>query len=669
LREEQAQQEQGNQTVDSSENYKSFFAIPPQTHELSSLSRQDLGQKVVLHGYLGPRSDVSKKLSFVPLLSKDGTHSIQIISVRGPAESPNPTHANLKSLNRHTPVAVRGSIKERQPSKSDSAAGDVQRNNEVELELEELIPLNIFPRDLEMTESTNFAPDQRHLQLRMTKGLRDALSFRSRATEVCRSHLRQHSFIEIETPLLFKSTPEGAREFLVPTRTPGLAYALPQSPQQYKQILMASGIANYFQVARCFRDEDLRADRQPEFTQLDLEMSFATGEDVVKVMEGLLKRLWKDMLNVEIDTPFVRMKYHDAMAKYGSDKPDLRLGMEIINLGELLPADLISKIGPHINPAVDCFKLHVSDDPTESRRFITTFLDSVEGAPFLVNPDGQPGVFIYDSRQPLFGLQPFGFQTAEYVEDVLNLEDGDLIILQARKKEDHGFSGGYTMAGRLRLALHKAAAAQGLVDPPDPKDYKFLWITEFPLFTPTNAEDPGQGGAAGLSSTHHPFTSPKSLDDISLLETDPLAVKAEHYDIVLNGIELGGGSRRIHSSAFQEYILRDVLKMPAERLADFEHLLQVLRAGCPPHAGIALGFDRLIATMLGRESIRDVLAFPKSGRGEDLLVKSPSPLTPEQLETYHLRLKENRNCHGCHGCESCKNCESCKGCKGCSKHR
>jgi aspartyl-tRNA synthetase len=378
-------------------------------------------------------------------------------------------------------------------------------------------------------------------------------------------------------------------------------------------------------------------------------MSFAAGDQVIENIERLLQRLWKEILSVEVSAPFPRMTYHDAMAKYGSDKPDLRLRMEVgqnnphgnsysllqlHDIGELLPADLISKIGPHVNPAVDIMKLHISEDPVKTRKFVFDFMESPEAVPFLENPDGQPGVFIYDPRQPLGGLQPFGFQTAEYVEDVLNLEDGDLMVLQARGKGP--FSGGFTTAGRLRLALHKAAVAQGYISPPE--GFKFLWVTDFPLFSPSNETEPGQGGFSGLSSTHHPFTAPKSAQDVDLLATHPEQVHAEHYDIVVNGVELGGGSRRIHDAQVQEYVLRDVLKMSEERLQDFRHLLDVLRAGCPPHAGIALGFDRLIAVMLGRESIKDVIAFPKNARGEDLLVKTPNIMTTRQLATYHLRL-------------------------------
>lgn len=266
---------------------------------------------------------------------------------------------------------------------------------------------------------------------------------------------------------------------------------------------------------------------------------------------------------------------------------------------------------------------------------MSDFLDSPEGKPFLDNPAGQPGVFVGDVSQPLNGLGALGFEFVMAPPEELSIDHGELLIVQARNNEP--FSGGSTVIGNLRLALHKAAVAQGLV--PAPTGNKFVWIHDFPLFSPTNDTDPGQGGSAGFSSTHHPFTAPKTQDDVELLLTAPEKAIAAHYDIVVNGVELGGGSRRIHNAEVQEFIFRDVLKMRNERIEDFRHLLDVLRSGCPPHAGIALGWDRLIAVMLGKESVRDVIAFPKSGRGEDLLVKSPNKLTTEQLATYHMQLK------------------------------
>ena len=283
-------------------------------------------------------------------------------------------------------------------------------------------------------------------------------------------------------------------------------------------------------------------------------------------------------------------------------------------------------------------KISISSDPKTTRKIVSSFLDSPEGKPYLDNPNGQPGIFIGDLSQPMQGLGPLGYQYVMEGPENLNISHGDLLVLQARPNAP--LSGGSTVLGNLRLALYKSAIAQGLIDPPDPREFHFLWITDFPLFTPNNDTDPGQGGTAGFSSTHHPFTSPKTPADVDLLLSDPSLVTAAHYDIVVNGVELGGGSRRIHNAAVQEFIFRDVLKMKAERIEDFRHLLDVLGSGCPPHAGIALGWDRLLAVMRGRESVRDVIAFPKSGRGEDQLVGSPNRVTGGQWGTYHLRVEE-----------------------------
>jgi aspartyl-tRNA synthetase len=517
----------------------------------------------------------------------------------------------------------------------------------VEIQLESIHVLNEFPPDVIMSADTVFPSEQRHLQIRRSNDIRDALAFRSKAAAVVRNTLLSTEdeprcgFTEIETPLLFKSTPEGAREFLVPTRVPGMAYALPQSPQQYKQILMASGITRYIQFAKCFRDEDLRADRQPEFTQIDMEMAFARGQDVMDVVETLIRALWAQLLHIDVPSKFRRMKYAEAMGRYGSDKPDLRFGSEISRIEYMLPVDLVRKIGPLDDPIVEIMKFSVSDDPSTTFQFVDSFMRSPEAIPFIQNPHGQPGMFFYDSRKPLQGLQPFGFEAAEHLEDRFDLKDGDLLVLQARPNAE--FAGGSTPIGNLRLALQKAAIRQNLLPPLS--GFEWLWIIDFPLFTPVAADDasadPGQGGTAGFAATHHPFTAPATPEDVDLLLTDPTACTADHYDLVVNGVELGGGSRRIHSAALQRLVLREVLRVPETRMGDFEHLLEVLRSsGCPPHAGIALGFDRLIAVMLGKESVRDVIAFPKSGRGEDALVRSPSRMTEEQMETYHLRVVE-----------------------------
>ena len=626
------------------EDFKKTLSLTPASCSFQQLAGDVDGwidQQVVLHGYIGARRDASKSLTFAELHDKSLGSVIQLVATptKGVESSDSP-YQILRGLPEHTPVAVNGTIKGR---KAPAAKGrdEVETKSTVitgvELKVESIMPLNEFPRDMIMAPDTAFPPEQRHLQIRNDASIRQALAFRSTAARIIRDELcGNQDFTEIETALLFKSTPEGAREFLVPTRVPGMAYALPQSPQQYKQILMASGISRYMQIAKCFRDEDLRADRQPEFTQVDLEMAFATGEDVINVIEAMTRRLWSELLRIKhLPQPFLRMSYEEAMSKYGSDKPDMRLGSEIRRIDYMLPVDLVTKIGPLADPIVEVLKLSVSERVQDTRKFVATFMDSPDAQPFIKNPDGQPGIFIFDPRKPLSGLQPFGFEAAEQVEDMLELEEGDVVVLQAREKAP--FSGGSTPIGNLRLALHRSAVKQGLL--PKPEGFCFTWITDFPLFSPSNDTEPGQGGAAGISSTHHPFTAPRSPEDVDLLLTDPLAVKADHYDLVVNGVELGGGSRRIHSAQMQEFVMREVLKMSDERVKDFAHLLEVLRAGCPPHAGIALGFDRLIAVMLGRDSVRDVIAFPKSGKGEDLLVKSPTSMTEEQLKTYHLQMR------------------------------
>lgn len=605
--------------------------------QLASQNQELNDQRVVIHGYIGARRDASKNLTFAELHDISLGSTVQLVSTptKGVDGSDSP-HNVLRELKEHSPVAIVGTIKARKaPSagKGDSRPGLI---TSVEVKVDDITALNTFPDDIIMAKDTVFPPEQRHLQIRNDDSLRNALAFRSKAARIVRNELcDEHSFTEIETPLLFKSTPEGAREFLVPTRVPGLAYALPQSPQQYKQILMGSGIPRYVQIAKCFRDEDLRADRQPEFTQVDLEMAFASAEDVMRTVEAVVRRLWSELLAYDVPETFPRMSYEEAMSKYGSDKPDLRLGSEIRRVEYMVPVDLVSKIGPLTDPIVEVMKIPISEDANETRKFVGTFMDSPEAQPFIQNPHGQPGIFIFDSRKPLQGLQVFGFEAAEQVEEMLELEDGDLVVLQARPKED--FSGGSTPIGNLRIALHKAAVKHGYLTAPE--GFAFTWINDFPLFSPSNDSEPGQGGAAGLAATHHPFTSPKTAEDVDLLLSEPLSVRADHYDLVVNGVELGGGSRRIHSAEMQELVMREVLKMSDERMKDFEHLIEVLRAGCPPHAGLALGFDRLIAVMLGKESVRDVIAFPKSGKGEDMLVKSPTKMTDGQMETYHLKLR------------------------------
>ena len=368
-------------------------------------------------------------------------------------------------------------------------------------------------------------------------------------------------------------------------------------------------------------------------------MSFATGEDVMQHVEDLIKTLWKRHLDAELPELFPRITYQKAMSDYGTDKPDLRLQYQISRVDFLLPVDLVSKISPLSKPIVDITIVRTGElhsDPQKTRSFVHHFL--AQETFYNANPDGGPGVFVFDSSKPLQGLQAFGFEAAEEIERLLSPSQGDLLILQARKNEQ-SFSGNSTTLGRLAVALNRAAVEQELITPPS--GFQPLWVVDFPLFSPISEapNEPGQSGTAGLQSTHHPFTSPKSAEDVDLLLINPEATTADHYDLVINGTELGGGSRRIHMEDMQRLIMESVLRMPQARIEEFEPLLRVLRAGCPPHAGIALGFDRLIAIMLGKESVRDVIAFPKGGKGEDMHTGAPSKVQADELAVYGLEIR------------------------------
>ncbi|RDW73372.1 putative aspartyl-trna synthetase protein [Coleophoma cylindrospora] len=631
--------------------YIDSFNTPKPIPLLPYMNQELLGTKVTFRGYLGKRKDIAEKLAFATL-DEDGSGSrqVQIVSRAGDALEDQQVHSDLKNVRQNSFVSASGILQKkvlRGKHATDWPEGEIPCSA-VELKLESITCLSSFPKDIIFGEDSQFAPEARHLQIRFDKGLSSRLKFRSEVTK----HLREAfpiDFTEVETPILFKSTPEGAREFLVPTRRPGFAYALPQSPQQYKQVLIASGIHRYYQFARCFRDEDLRADRQPEFTQLDIEMACHDSAVVMGLVTNLIKTTWAKFLPAQdISYTFPRMTYAEAMSKHGSDKPDLRIRDLIYRIDSILSSDLVGMLTSTRDPIVEATRFRLKGSPDTVRKFIMKFMDSPDAEVFRQNPDGAPGVFVCDSRKPLEGLQAFGFEGAEKLKEALVdpsrgadqeenvLEDGDLVLLQARENAPH--TGGSTALGRLRLAVYKEAVSQGLLDPDS--SHKFLWVTDFPMFTLNNDQDPGQGGASGFSATHHPFTAPKTEADIELLLTDPLKAIADHYDLVMNGVELGGGSKRIHNAEIQKFVMKEILQMSDERMGDFLHLFEALRSGCPPHAGLAIGFDRLIAVMTNCESIRDVIAFPKSSKGEDVMVKSPSLMTQAQLDTYHLNLKE-----------------------------
>ncbi|XXH06040.1 hypothetical protein Hte_012485 [Hypoxylon texense] len=641
---------------------------------------------------------MGSNLSFCDLELKQHqiTSPIQIVSSWNEEDSAqHHVHRYLKEIPAYSPVYAVGTL---QISQRKLQPGNTPNGQNWELKLRSITCLNPFPKDIIVSKDAVWPAKSRHLQLRFDPFLRERLYFREFLRTALSGSLRASKFTEIETPILFKSTPEGAREFLVPTRRPGYAYALTQSPQQYKQILMAGGVDKYFQFAKCFRDEDHRADRQPEFTQLDIEMAFASGRDMRSVILYLVKSLCgkirqnfllKDVNGVrhpvrispqdaannsrgkrndetvpkEAETtdeatgqfvfaPIQNKSYEYVMSTFGSDKPDLRIALPhvspIIRISkESLSQDFIKMITSLEYPLVDSCNFRLGLLPKDATEFIRRFMDALPSTTIKLSPESTPAVLVYDSSKPLNGLSSLGHEAAQKLEEAQSptwgpYKDGDIILLHARR--DEPFYGGSTDLGRLRTAIHEAAVREGRI-PKDPT-FRFLIVQGFPLFTPTTTttttngsgddDGPGQGGAAGFSSTHHPFTAPLGPDDFDHLAADPLKARADHYDLVLNGVEVGGGSRRIHVAEVQEYVLREVLRMPDAGVAEFAHLLEALRAGCPPHAGFAFGFDRLAAVLLDLPSVRDVVAFPKSNKGEDLLVGSPSKVTAAQRKMYHI---------------------------------
>jgi aspartyl-tRNA synthetase len=460
----------------------------------------------------------------------------------------------------------------------------------------------------------------RYLDLRRSTNLH-ALKLRHRASHAIRQYFDGHGFLEVETPVLFKSTPEGAREFLSPSRlNPGKFYALPQSPQQYKQMLMVAGIERYYQLARCFRDEDLRADRQPEFTQVDLEMSFIDREDMYALIEGLLKTVWQETLGEEISTPFLRMPYVDAMNRFGSDKPDMRFGMEIEDFSEEFSTSGFKVFSGAVQSggAVKAFNAKGLADLTQGElKHLEETAKSLgaKGLAFIKSENGE-------WKSPI--LKFLSEEEKDALKQSLSVEDGDIVFFAAGPWESS-----CNILGRVRLESATLLEKRGQ-KLRDPKDWKFLWVIDFPLMH--FEEEEGR-----YVSSHHPFTAPV-VEDLPLLESDPKKVRGQHYDIVLNGVELGGGSIRIHNPDVQKKVFEDVLKIPADVVQSrFGYMLEAFSYGAPPHGGIALGLDRLVTILCNRESIRDVIAFPKTQKGQDLMTDSPGEATERQLRDLKIK--------------------------------
>ena len=461
----------------------------------------------------------------------------------------------------------------------------------------------------------------RYFDLRRPRFSRN-LRLRHLVAKATRDYLSSQGYLEVETPILSKSTPEGARDFLVPSRlTPGKFYALPQAPQQYKQLLMVAGVEKYFQIAKCFRDEDLRADRQPEFTQIDIEASFVEPNDIFTLTEGMLAAIFKAARNIEIKVPFDRLTYHEAVGRFGSDKPDRRFGVELVDFGDdfresgfkvfrgALDAGGVVKAINAKNFA--SLTIGQSDELTEIAK---TF--GAKGLAFIKVENGE-------WKSPI--VKFFSDAEKKALQTKLNVEEGDLILFAADKWDI-----ACEVLGRIRL---RVAEYQKLVATNDQLD--FLWVTDFPLL---------QWGAEEnkWNAMHHPFTRPKA-EDTSLLEAKKFSeIRAEAYDVVLNGVEIGGGSIRIHEPDLQEKMFETLGVGAQDRQSLFGHLLRALRLGAPPHGGIAFGLDRLVMLVCGEQSIREVMAFPKNNRGLDLMSQSPSDVDLRQLRELKIKLESEK---------------------------
>jgi aspartyl-tRNA synthetase len=493
------------------------------------------------------------------------------------------------------------------------------------LNMAEVLPFPVDDPEIASKVNEELRLQYRYLDLRRPEMARN-LKLRSKVAIATRQFMDEQGFLEVETPTLFKSTPEGAREFLVPNRRePGTFYALPQSPQQFKQILMVAGVEKYFQLARCYRDEDLRADRQPEFTQVDIEMSFIEREDIYQLIEGFLKRVWKTALNIDIPTPFKRMTFDEALNRYGIDKPDTRFGMELEDFTAEFKASTFKVFKDVIAAGGVVKALNAKGLEGATQGQIETMTDYAKsfGAKGLAYIKVEKGGW----KSPI--VKYFSEAEKQALIAKLKIEEGDLILFAADQ-----WLNACEILGKIRLYCAEVLKGQGKLAI-DPHQFNFLWVIEFPLLGFDREQN-------RWYSSHHPFTAPVA-DDIPLLKSDPKKVRGQHYDVVVNGVELGGGSIRIHQPDVQKTIFEELLAIsPEETKLRFGYMLDAFKYGAPPHGGIALGFDRLIAILCGTPSIRDVIAFPKTAKGTDLMTDSPSTVSPRQLRDLYLEVKVAR---------------------------
>jgi aspartyl-tRNA synthetase len=586
-----------------------FITTEKRTHYCGQVSLADVGHDVVLFGWAQRRRDHGGVI-FVDLRDREG-----IVQIVFNPEAGEAVHSEAHKIRSEYVLAIKGRVRKR-PDGMDNPAIATGQIEVIVSDLEILNTSKTPPFSFDEEDiSENVRLKYRYLDLRRP-AIQKNLFLRSKLAIATRQFFNENGFIEVETPILTKSTPEGARDYLVPSRVnKGTFYALPQSPQIFKQLLMISGFDRYFQIAKCFRDEDLRADRQPEFTQIDVEMSFISEEDIMNMMEGLMKAIFKACLDRDLTLPFPRLKYADAIARYGKDNPDIRFGMEIVDLTSIVK-DAGFKLFNDVAASGGVIKaIKAEQASTLSRKDLDGLKDfvAIYGAKGL----SWAKVNATDWTSPIFK-----FLKAEEVTSIaqaMNAKEGDIIFFVAdTPKVVHD------ALGNLRLHLAKKL---NLIDP---DTLAFTWITEFPLMEYSETEK-------RYMSTHHPFTSP-FLEDLPLLSTDPGRVRARAYDLVLNGSEIGGGSIRIHRKDVQAQVFSALGLSDEDARGKFGFLLDALEFGAPPHGGLAFGLDRLTMIMTKADSIRDVIAFPKTQKASDLMSDCPSTVSIEQLMELSLKI-------------------------------
>jgi len=596
------------------------------THHCNELRPIHIGQTVTLSGWVHSRRDLGG-LIFIDVRDREGRTQTVFDPSDIPAELLTlELFDRAQKLRSECVISVSGKVRQR-PAGTNN---DKIPTGEVEVAVTALEVLNmaeVLPFPVDDPEAASKVNEElrlkyRYLDLRRPEMARN-LRVRSKVATATRVFMDEQGFLEVETPTLFKSTPEGAREFLVPSRTnPGLFYALPQSPQQFKQILMVAGVEKYFQLARCYRDEDLRADRQPEFTQIDIEMSFIEREDIYSLIEGLLKRVWKTALNIDIPTPFKRLTFEEALNRYGIDKPDTRFGMELADFTDEFRSSTFKVFSGAVANGGVVKALNAKGMAGATQGQIETMTEyaksfGAKGLAFIKVEGGE-------WKSPI--VKFFNDAEKAALTKKLAIEEGDLILFAADQ-----WLNACEILGKIRLYCADVLKTQGKLTIAADR-FDFLWVIEFPLLGFDREQN-------RWYSSHHPFTAPVT-EDIPLLKTDPKKVRGQHYDVVVNGVELGGGSIRIHQPDVQKTVFEDVLQIPPDMVkARFGYMLEAFRYGAPPHGGIALGFDRLIAILCNTPSIRDVIAFPKTAKGTDLMTDSPGSVEPKQLRDLHLELK------------------------------